>query len=725
MGTWDGSLNILADREKMEFVRLHQLHKQDSLAKKIRHTFALHKDSKGNMWSGNFEGGLGIHDLQNSSTRIFYNDPKDEQSLSNNTINTIFEDSQGNIWAGASFNGLNKLKINEEGKLISQRFLPGPSGIAGDLINQVTEDSKKNIWVATDKGLSKISGNDITNYTSKDGLPSDIIESVVEDKNGMLWIGTAKGLASYDPDKDRFKVYTVSDGLQGNKFTRHAVAKLRSGEILFGGSNGFNIFHPDSVKDNPNKPKVFLTDFKLFNKSISIGEKDSLLRVPVSFTKEITLPYNENILSFDFVALNFTHSTKNQYAFMMEGLETAWNYVGNQQNATYTNLDPGQYTFRVKASNNDGVWNEEGTAISIIITPPYWQTWWFKALVALSLIGGAFTFYQVRMNAVKAQKIELEKQVKEKTADIQKANDDLVERQEEILQQQEELQTQAEILQRTNSELTEKQEEIQAQSEELLLINDNLKNSQEEIALQRDHLKIANEQVMSSIKYAQTIQKAILPSVQNISQVFPEQFIIYRPKDVVSGDFYWFAHLAKEDSGLSSDLTFMAVVDCTGHGVPGAFMSIIGSTLLNEIVNQKFITDPAQVLEHLDQGVKLAVEKAEGINTAGMDVCLCRFENDGGQTKVLYSGAKRDLIYLLPESSKVEKLKSDRRSIGSSSSTEFTTQELILSSGSMLYLTSDGMADQNNPAREKLGTGRLNKSIHSLISCPRPPSALV
>lgn len=672
IGTWDGGINILKDRDKMQFVRLQDLQKQDTLAATIKHTFALMRDHEGNMWSGNFQGGLGFHDLQGKSTRIYFNDPKNPESLSNNTINTLLEDKKGNIWAGAAFNGLNKLYINDEGKLVSKRFLPGSDSlsIAGDLINQVYEDSKGNIWVATDKGLSKIAdaGEKITSYTSEHGLPSDIIESVVEDKNGLLWIGTSKGLSSLNPDTESFKAYTVSDGLQGNKYTRHAVAKLKSGEILFGGSNGFNIFHPDSVKANPHKPEVYLTDFKLFNKSVGIGENDSILKAPITLTKEITLPYHQNILSFEFVALNYTHSGKNQYAFMMEGLENDWNYVGNQQNATYTNLDPGQYTFRVKASNNDGVWNEEGTLLSIIITPPFWKTWWFKVLLAISVIGAAVTFYKVRMNGLKAQKEELERQVKEKTADIQQANEDLLERNEEILQQQEELQAQAEVLQNTN------------------------------------------EQVMSSIQYARTIQKAILPSEQKIGQAFPAHFILYRPKDVVSGDFYWFAHLAREDSGLSSDFSFMAVVDCTGHGVPGAFMSIIGSTLLNEIVNQKQLTDPAEVLEQLDLGVKQAVEKAEGVNTAGMDVCLLRFEksNDkSAEVKVLFSGAKRDLLYVAAGSAEVESLNADRRSIGSESSVSFTTQEVNLAHGSMLYLTSDGYADQNNPAREKLGSREL------------------
>ena len=463
-GTWDGGINILTDREKMHFQKLQDLQKEDSLAGSVRHTFALLKDRKGNMWSGNYEGGIGFHDLKTKSSKVFFNHPKDLESLSNNTINTLVEDSEGYIWAGAAFNGLNKLHINDKGKLISQRFLhdeKDSTSIVGDLINHVYQDSKNNIWVATDKGLSKLSdgGKEIRSYTSKDGLPGDIVESVIEDNNGLLWIGTSKGLARFNPEKNEFNVYTVSDGLQGNKFTRHAVLKLRSGELLFGGSNGFNIFHPDSVRNNPVRPEVFITDLKLFNQSIKIGEKDSLLKMPVSLTREVTFKHHQNIISIEFVALNYTHPAKNNYAFMLEGLEKNWNYVGNKNNATYTNLDPGKYTFRVKASNNDGVWNEEGTTLSIIITPPYWQTWWFRTLMVAFICSSVVAFFIVRTRNIREQKLELEKQVLQRTADLQKAN-------QEVIEQKEKLEEQSGSLQLMNQELEEQKEEIIAGREE-------------------------------------------------------------------------------------------------------------------------------------------------------------------------------------------------------------------------------------------------------------------
>lgn len=650
IGTWDGNINILTDREKMHFMKLQDLQKEDSLAVSIKHTFALYRDRKGNMWSGNFESGLGLHNLDKKSTRIYFNDPADIQSLSNNTINTVLEDSEGNIWAGAAFNGLNKISINENGKLISKRFFADESdstGIIGDLINQVFEDSKKNIWVATDKGLSKISGTDkkITSYTTADGLPTDIIESITEDKNGLLWLGTAKGLAAFDPERNNFKVYTVSDGLQGNKFTRHAVARLKSGEILFGGSNGFNIFHPDSLKGNPHEPKIYVTDIKLFNKSLNIGEKDSLLKAPISITEEITLNHHQNIISFEFVALNYTHSGKNQYAFMMEGLEENWNYVGNQQNTTYTNLDPGQYTFRVKASNNDGVWNKEGTALSIIITPPFWQTWWFTPLIILSVFLGALAFYKLRINSIKQQKALLEMQVEERTA--------------EVVSQKEELSAQADMLIHVNNE----------------------------ISLQSEKLAELLKEVTDSIRAAEVIQNAMLPSLNFIRQHLSKIFILNLPKDVVSGDFYWF--------NVVDNKILIAAVDCSGHGVSGAFMSITGHYLLNQSlpVNQPLIA--SEILNKLNKEVYNELH-FEGINESvhdGMDVALCIIDKD--KQELQFAGANNPL-YIMRKGELIQ-VKGNKFSVGlfvDHNLPSFTNHHIKLQEGDMIYLFSDGYADQ-------------------------------
>lgn len=746
IGTDGGGLNVL-NRKTNTFTFYQPLENNPgSLSSYAVQT--IMEDSKGNLWIGTYGGGLNLFDRKTKEFTHYRHNPEDPNSLSSDNVAYIMEDKQGELWIATSGGGINR--FNKTTNTFTHYNCGGPEAekTGSCWVNSLLQDSRGNIWIATSWGLNlfddqtdtfihfhtdenssqehgNISSEDVYTlledhtgnlwvgtkkglnlydydsktfraYNTTDGLPSNVVTNIKEDGQGNLWLGTFQGLSLFNPTDKTFKNFGVSDGLQGDEFLPNASLITQDGAFLFGGTSGFNLFYPDSLKSNTYIPPVYITSFSIFNKPVAIGE-NSILSKCITESKEIILSYKESVFSFEFAALNYIDSKNNQYAYMMEGFDKEWNYVGKQRSATYTNLDPGNYSFRVKASNNDGAWNEEGTFLSLIITPPFWQTWWFRLLLAFTVIGSAFTFYRVRINAVKAQQAKLEKQVKEKTADLQLANNDLTERQEEIMQQQEELQAQAELLQDSN---------------------DNLKNTQEEIAVQRDHLKIMNEQMMSSIQYAQTIQNAILPSQERISKAFPENFIIYRPKDVVSGDFYWFTQISREDSGLPNDLTLIALVDCTGHGVPGAFMSIIGSTLLNEIVNQKQLYDPAQILEQLDMGVKATIKNAKGINTAGMDACLCSIEKGvTGQVKILFSGAKRNLLYVKAGTQKVDMLLADRRSIGSDSTSPFTTQELVLDSGSMVYLTSDGYADQNNKARDKLGSKKLSAIISKTSKC--------
>jgi len=209
----------------------------------------------------------------------------------------------------------------------------------------------------------------------------------------------------------------VRDGLQSNEFNHGAYFKNKSGvspsgEMFFGGINGFNIFHPDSIKNNSHIPPIVITDFQVFNESITSGMADSSnlspLQKSITETKEIELSYIDYVFSFEFAGLDFHNPEKNKYAYMMEMFDKGWNYTdARRRYVTYTNLDPGEYVFRVKASNNDGVWNEEGTSIKITITPPFWQTWWFRFLVTAFVFATAFGWYKMRIRNIEAQRKNL------------------------------------------------------------------------------------------------------------------------------------------------------------------------------------------------------------------------------------------------------------------------------------------------------------------------------
>lgn len=620
--------------------------------------WTIYTDPEGFLWLGTGGGGLVKFDPETHKFTAYTHDPENAASIVNNMVGPVFKDKEGVVWCGPIGGGLARLDPQTK-KFTHYRNDPNdPNSINSNNIVIIFQDTKGRMWIGTteylclfDQGTGKFK-----TYDNRHGIQKGI-GGIWEDRLGNLWIVQATGVTSFNPENEKGFCFDLNDRFDGLIISPGDNLLSKKGSLYLGTNNGCIAFRIEDLQYNKYIPPVFITDFQIFNRPVTLV-KGSPLKQHISLTKEIILPYDQSVFSFEFVALNYTLGQKNQYAYKMEGFDKDWNNIGTKRNATYTNLDPGIYTFRVKASNNDGVWNEEGASIKVTITPPFWKTLWFKLLVIFTVIGSAVTFYMVRMKAIQAQKAELERQVQERTF--------------EVVQQKEEIQAQAE------------------------------------------HLQNVNEHVMSSITYANTIQKAILPSASKIQAVLPESFILYRPKDVVSGDFYWFSHLPREEAETESDLTFLAVVDCTGHGVPGAFMSIIGNTLLNEIVNQKHIFDPATILDHLNAGVKAAVAKSEGVNTAGMDVCLIRLQRgEGNQVRLLYTGAKRPLFFVQKDNSHVEKLQGDRKSIGSESmaKVQFTSQELILESGAMLYLTSDGYVDQNNAKREKLGTAKLKQLI--------------
>ena len=259
------------------------------------------------------------------------------------------------------------------------------------------------------------------------------VYGILEDDKGNLWLSAGDGLIRFNPEEETFRNYTVSDGLQSREFKHHAFRKLRDGRMLFGGINGFNIFHPDQIGENDLAPPVVITGFNIFNEPVKPGEKDSLLQKHISQTDTLTLSYKHSVISFEFAALNYIATENNEYAYKLEGFDKVWNYSGTNRTATYTNLNPGEYTFRVKASNNDGVWNKEGASLRLIIKPPFYRTWWFASLSVMLIIGISVTIYWNRIRSEVRRRIKLEKEVKRRTselaiqtAQLQAANEEIV-----------------------------------------------------------------------------------------------------------------------------------------------------------------------------------------------------------------------------------------------------------------------------------------------------------
>ena len=237
-----------------------------------------------------------------------------------------------------------------------------------------------------------------------------MIYGILGDEEGNLWLSTNKGLSRFNPQEETFRNYDINDGLQSSEFNYNAYYKSKSGELFFGGINGFNVFYPKDIKDNPNIPPVVITDFQIFNKSVPVGQDEggsSILTNSISETKAIQLSHKDNVISFEYVALDYAAPEKNEYAYIMEGLENEWNYVGKRRYATYSKLPPGEYTFRVKGSNNDGVWNEEGASINIIISPPLWETWWFRITSIVAILAFSLGAYKARTYSIKKRSEQL------------------------------------------------------------------------------------------------------------------------------------------------------------------------------------------------------------------------------------------------------------------------------------------------------------------------------
>lgn len=402
VGTWAGGLNLM--NKDGSFTRYKHSAAPGTISSDyVQKTF---EDSNGNIWIGTYYGGLNLFDQQTGQFKRVETG-KNGTKLSGNNIVSIAEDRQKNLWIGTDDGGLNCYNLHTQ--TFSHYFTKG--GKLPDL-RIIFLDSRGDLWIGQ-TGLYRFdrAKNSFYLYTSKAALNTEFIKGITEDDNGNFWIATSQGLTQFNPQTYKFKKYNTGDGLQGLEFETNSYLKTRKGEMFFGGVNGFNSFYPDDIETNRFAPPVYVTEFQIFNKKISPGE-GSVLEKDISYTQEIALDYDQATISFRFAGLNYVSSENNNYAYKLEGEDKDWISVGNVRQAFYTNLDPGSYTFRVKASNNDNVWNNEGTAIKILISPPFWSTWWFRIFTAVLVC------YTVYLALSFRRKLELRKIEEEKREEI-------------------------------------------------------------------------------------------------------------------------------------------------------------------------------------------------------------------------------------------------------------------------------------------------------------------
>ena len=393
--------------------------------------WAVLKDSYGDVWISTL--GYGIIKLNNNEFRQYI--PFDKFSTSHNNIMTIFEDRDQNIWVGTEGGGYNiydRSNDQFERYFISDKRCPE---ITCNDIRTIKQVSNGDVILGTEGGgliCMHSNPDSFTVITIDDGLASNHVRGIEEDKNGNYWISTTSGISKYNPNDKKFITFDQTDGLQSNEFNYTSSLITSSGKIIFGGTNGLNVFDPEQIMENKIPPKVVITDFSIFNKSINSISNGDILSKSITQAKEVRLNHHQSVISFAFAALNYTLPVKNQYAYMMEGFDNEWNYVGTARTATYTNLDPGTYHFKVKASNNDGVWNEEGTSVKIVIKPPIWQTWWFRTILIMLVIVLIVLVIRARDARLKEQQKHLKFLVEQKTEELVNQNNEIAKQRDDL-----------------------------------------------------------------------------------------------------------------------------------------------------------------------------------------------------------------------------------------------------------------------------------------------------
>ncbi len=671
IGTADSGLAII-NPQTLRVIKKFVHSDNDSSSISCNKIWRMVEDDSNRLWIATFGGGVDMIDNDDFKFKHFN---KNNNNLSNDFCTTIFYDSKNRIWIG-TIDGLNVL-YPETGKIqIFKHEQNDSTSLCNNRIYSIIETANGDIWIGTKGGLAHYLGKGkFKNFTvDNTDIPNNVVMGILEDNEQNIWITTNRGLCKFNPITHRSKTYDVKDGLQSNEFLVGSFLKTKSGMFLVGGINGFNAFYPEKIKINKNIPYVVITDLMVSNQPFKTDTS-------ISEKKYLVLKHKQNDLTFGFVAVDYILPEKNQYAYKLEPYDEDWIYCKYQRTARYTNLPPGEYVFRVKGSNNDGIWNEKGTSIRIYIKPAFWQTLAFKIGVIVFIIGSIFLFFRIRMKILKRQKEYLEAEVKRQTKEIRQKN-------EEIMQQ--------------NQILMQQKEEILAQRDQI--------EEQRKIAIQqRDQIAKHKKEIEDSIHYAKNIQTAALPENKFLQLLFNEFFILFLPRDIVSGDFYW--------AGQKNGKVIAIAADCTGHGVPGAFMSMLGISFLNKIVLEKGFTSPDEILNRLRANVIKALKQSDKSKSKdGMDISICVIDY---KQKTIEFAAANNPMYLIRNNELIE-YKADKMPVAIFDDMHnFNKITIQYEENDVIYMFSDGYADQfGGPKSKKFKYSNLKKLLLKIHTLP-------
>ena len=604
----------------------------------------IHLDSKDRIWIGTYFEDIIVLPKDDFINNDFSNQ---KSYLQQKGGGSFLEDINGSIWIG-TYEGLYKFdEVNDTFKKI-ESIRTANKGL---YVTDMTSDLYGNIWVGTSgKGVYKLSQDGIVSkhLDKETGLTDNLIESICDDRFGNIWITSKKGLNTYVESKGTIKNYIASDHIPSIFFYLAAKEKLENGKIMFGSGTGILKVDPGLFSINNQKPPVYITKLEIAYDSTH-HEKTTYHLLN---QEKITLNHTQNSFKIEFIALNLLSPRRNQYKYILKGFDKNQKTSRGTQNfVNYTNIPPGEYVFKVKAANNDGIWNYDGKAITIIIRPPFWMRWWF---ISICVIIGAlvlFGIYYLRVYQLQKQKAILEEKVLDRTLQIE--------------------------------------------------------TQKHEIELQRDQILKKSKDVEESLRVSQILQQAVLPNDNQLKLIFDQSFLLFKPKHQIGGDF----HLFKK---LNDGKIVIAVADCSGHGVSGALQTMIASTYLLETINTHILLDPGDILERLNHFIIEIEEKTFEAHYSGIDISLVIYDPStkilfySGARNPIYLVRKN-------EPHKIERLEVDTFSIGlmyKKMNQVFTTSKIVLEKGDRLYFFTDGYSDQHGGKNfEKLKNGKFKELI--------------
>jgi len=611
--------------------------------------------SSDHLWCGTDSG---IYILKDGAIVIL----GDNEGLINPQVNSL-EQVDDMVYC-ATEGGLSIFEVG--GKHIMN--LTTSEGLASDVCLDVTHDPSGNIWVATNRGLSKIIMNGefrVENYSTDNGLTSNTTYFVEFADSASLWIGTERGINVLDITTGLFGYYGYDDGFRPLETNARAISKGPEGELWIGTVAGLVHYSPRYNLKDPVPPALILYPpvvdgeqyaYKANEKGEHFGD----------FPLEPAFPYNKSSLIFNFTGIHTTIPSQNRFSYFLEGFDDGWTPKGFERSVSYRKLPNGSYVFKVKAYNLDGVAVKQEASFAFTIKPPFWKTIWFIMLEVLAGITLVYGTIKYRERQLIREKRILEVRVKERTREIE-----------------------------------DQKVEIEAQRDEI----SEQKNYAED---QRDQIAFQNKEITDSIHYAKRIQQAVLPGKLTLEQTLPDHFILFKPRDIVSGDFYWVEQ--------KNEQVIVCVADCTGHGVPGAFMSMLGLTFLNEIVNKDGILKASEILNRLRVYIIKSMSHKDEASQArdGMDLSLVVIDR---QLKMIeYAGAYNPLLIL--RKGEMIEYKADKMPIGKHVGEEgpFTNHKIQLEDNDMIYLFSDGFPDQFGGERGSKYKARPFKRLLQRIS---------